>query len=94
MYNLGATMYRMFTGHYANIGIPKPGDASAKSKVRPPVFFTPTLPPLLSETIMACLELSPEKRPASSFEVKNQLAKVAQGMGLKPEDLRGTEDEE
>jgi eukaryotic-like serine/threonine-protein kinase len=94
IYNFGATLYRMFTGHYANIGIPKTGDASAKNKLRPPVFFTPNLPPLLNELIIACLELSPDKRPESSFEVKSQLDKVIKQMGLKPTDLRGSSDEE
>jgi eukaryotic-like serine/threonine-protein kinase len=94
IYNFGATMYRMFTGHYANIGIPKPGDASAKNKLRPPVFFTPNISPRLNQTILNCLELSPEKRPASSFEVKNQMVAVAKEMGLKPTDLRGSEEEE
>jgi hypothetical protein len=43
---------------------------------------------------LTCLELSPDKRPASAFEVKNQLEQVAKKMGLKLADLHGAEEDE
>lgn len=93
IYNLGATMYRMFTGHYANIGIPKVGQGGVR-KIRPPIALNENIPGTLNEVIMECLEQSPERRPAGMFEVKNKLVAVAKYMGLSPEDLKGAEDDE
>ena len=41
IYNLGATMYRMFTGRFAQQGIPKPGD---DRKLTPPIKVNPRIP--------------------------------------------------
>lgn len=93
LYNLGATMYRMFTGRFANAGIPKAGEGSARKLVAP-IQVNPKIPGTLNETILQCLELSPERRPAGMFEVKNQLAAVAKYLGLEEVDLKGAEDDE
>lgn len=92
IYNLGATMYRMFTGRFAQQGIPKSGEGARK--LPSPIQINPKIPGTLNETIMACLELSPERRPAGMFEIKNQLAAVAKYMGLQEVDLKGADDEE
>jgi serine/threonine-protein kinase len=92
LYNIGATMYRMFTGRFAQGGIPKAGEGARKLPA--PTQINPKLPAPLSETIMACLEISPERRPDDMFGVQNRLVAVAKSMGLNPEDLRGADDEE
>jgi serine/threonine protein kinase len=93
LYNFGATMYRMFTGRYANQGSPKPGDARG-SKLPPPMQVDPKIPGTLNAAILACLELNPDRRPAGVFEVKNQLEAVARYLGLGEADLPGSEEEE
>jgi serine/threonine-protein kinase len=91
MYNLGATMYRMFTGNFAQQGIPKPG---ADRKLKPPTKFAPNLPAPLSELIVTCLSLDPAKRPAGMFEIRDQLSGIAKQIGLAEVDLRGADEDE
>ncbi len=95
LYNFGATMYRMFTGHHANVLLPHVGNGGLGplSKPKPPISINPEIPGTLNETIMACLEYNPDRRPAGVFEVKHQLVAVAKYMGLRPDDLKGSEDE-
>jgi serine/threonine-protein kinase len=93
IYNFGATMYRMFTGRYANQGLPKAGESGAR-KLPPPKQINPKLPDKLNETILACLEYSPERRPPGMFEIHQQLSAVAKGLGLEEVDLKGAEDDE
>jgi eukaryotic-like serine/threonine-protein kinase len=93
IYNLGATMYRMFTGRYAQQGIPLPGEMSTR-KLIPPIQILPKIPGTLNETIMSCLDLNPDRRPAGVFEIKNQLAAVAKYLGLDARALRGAVDED
>jgi serine/threonine protein kinase len=93
IYNLGATMYRMFTGRYAQQGIPMPGESGTR-KLIPPIQIHPNIPGTLNETIMACLELNPDRRPAGVFEIKNQLAAVAKYLRLDAKALRGAVDED
>jgi serine/threonine-protein kinase len=92
IYNFGATMYRMFTGRFAQSGIPKAGEGSRK--LVSPIQINPKIPGTLNETILACLEVSPERRPAGMFEIKNQLAAVAKYMGLEEVDLKGADEDE
>lgn len=91
IYNFGATMYRMFTGHYANLGLPGVSqvDLGRRGKPTPPIAYFPDLPGTLNETIMACLEPNPDRRPAGFFEIKDQLVAVARYMKLKDRDLAG-----
>jgi serine/threonine-protein kinase len=93
IYNFGATMYRMFTGRFANIGLPKPGEGGAR-KLAAPKQLNPILPAALNETILACLELSPERRPAGMYEIQQQLSAVAKELGLQEVDLKGAEEDE
>ena len=96
IYNLGATMYRMFTGHHANLGGLPTGDdlLGHRGKLRPPSKLVPEIPGTLNAAIMACLHPNPSSRPAGVFEVHHQLAAVARYMKLKPEDLKGFEEDE
>ncbi|AGA30430.1 serine/threonine protein kinase [Singulisphaera acidiphila] len=93
IYNLGATMYRMFTGRFVQQGLPKTGESGSR-KIASPIQINPKIPGTLNETIMACLEISPERRPAGMFEIKHQLAAVAKYLGLQEVDLKGADDEE
>jgi serine/threonine protein kinase len=90
IYNLGATMYRMLTGRFAQQGIPKPGE---DRKLVPPVKINQRIPGPLNELIIASLSLDPAKRPAGMFELRDQLSAIAKQMGLAEVDLRGADDE-
>jgi eukaryotic-like serine/threonine-protein kinase len=91
IYNLGATMYRMFTGRFPQQGIPKAGE---DRKLVPPIKLTPNLPGTLNEIIVACLSIDPARRPAGMFEIRDQLSAVAKHMGLAEVDLRGADEED
>ncbi|MDX2035106.1 MAG: serine/threonine-protein kinase [Isosphaeraceae bacterium] len=93
IYNFGATMYRMFTGRFANLGPPKPGD-NPKNKVVAPMQINPKIPGTLNELIMECLDQNRDKRP-TMHEVKGKLEAVVRYLGLSEADLQGPpEDEE
>src|SRR5262245_1163054 len=84
IYNLGATLYRMFTGRFPQQGLPKPGE---DRKLVPPLKINPRIPGPLNELIIACLSLDPSRRPAGMFEIRDQLNAVAKQMGLAEVDL-------
>jgi len=89
IYNLGATMYRMFTGRYVQQDIPKPGE---DRKLVPPSKSNPRIVGPLNELILASLSLDPSRRPAGMFEIHDQLSAVAKQMGLAEVDLRGADE--
>jgi eukaryotic-like serine/threonine-protein kinase len=91
IYNLGATMYRMFTGRYAQQGMLKPGD---DRKLVPPVKVNARIPVALNELIIASLNLDPSKRPSGMFEMRDQLSAIAKQMGLAEVDLRGADEDD
>jgi len=91
IYNLGATMYRMFTGRYAQQGIPKPGE---DRKLVPPIKINTRIPGTLNEIIVASLSLDQSRRPAGMFEIRDQMSAVAKQMGLAEVDLRGADEED
>ena len=91
IYNLGATMYRMFTGRYAQQGILKPGE---DRKLLAPIKANPRIAPALNELIIASLALDPSKRPAGMFEMRDQLSAIAKQMGLAEVDLKGADEED
>lgn len=93
IYNFGATMYRMFTGRFANQGLPKAGESSAR-KLPIPNKINPKIPAPLSELILSCVDYSPDRRPAAMFDVHQQLSTIAKSLGLQEVDLKGAEDEE
>lgn len=90
VYNLGATMYRMFTGQFVQRDIPKPG---SERKVTLPTKYNPRIPADLNTLIVACLQSDPEKRPPSMVDVRDQLSKVAKQMGLDEVDLKGADED-
>ena len=90
LYNLGATMYRMFTGQFVQRDYPKPG---TERKVTLPTKYNPRIPADLNALIVACLQSDPTKRPAGMFEVRDQLSKIAKQMGLEEVDLKGADEE-
>jgi serine/threonine-protein kinase len=95
IYNFGATMYRMFTGRYAQQGIPLLGEATTR-KLTSPILIQPAIPGTVNETILACLAINPDRRPAGVFEIKNQLAAAARYLGIDPaetQDDAGFDDE-
>jgi eukaryotic-like serine/threonine-protein kinase len=93
IYNFGATLYRMFTGRFANIGIPKAGDGGLR-KLVPPSQINPKIPAPLNDLILACLEMSPENRPETMVDVQSGLSAVARALKLHEVDLKGAEDED
>lgn len=93
LYNFGATMYRMFTGRYAQQGNLIPDEVSFRTLV-PPIAINPKIPGTLYETILTCLEVNPERRPAVAFEIKHQLNAVIKYLGLSKSDLKGSDDED
>jgi eukaryotic-like serine/threonine-protein kinase len=88
VYNFGATMYRLLTGEYANLGIPGVGDGAIGSRMRPkrPHDLDNDVPFALDGVVMACLETSPERRPESFHEIKRELVAVAKQLGLDEDD--------
>jgi serine/threonine-protein kinase len=93
LYNFGATMYRLVTGEYANLGIPGLDDGrTGRSRLQTPMSLNDQVPGTLSECIMRCLAANPDKRPAGVFEVKNQLEAVARYLGVEGKDPAGSEE--
>jgi serine/threonine-protein kinase len=90
IYNLGATMYRMFTGRFVQQAMLKPGD---ERRVTVPNKINPRIPGPLNDLIVACIQTDPSKRPAGMFEIRDQLSKIAKQMGLEEVDLKGADDE-
>jgi serine/threonine protein kinase len=90
IYNLGATMYRMFTGRYAQQAMLKPGE---DRKLPPPIKINQRIPGPLNELIIASLSLDPAKRPAGMFELREELKRIAKQMGLDEVDLRGADED-
>ncbi|AMV37609.1 serine/threonine protein kinase [Planctomyces sp. SH-PL62] len=91
VYNLGATMYRMFTGRYAQPDIPKPG---AERKLPAVNKINPRILSKLNNLILACLDLNPAKRPAGMFEIRETISAVIKEMGLEEVELKGADEEE
>jgi len=94
IYNFGATMYRMFTGLYANTGDIKAGEKPRLLTLTPPIEVDPKIPGTLNETMIACLAIKSSKRPAGMFEIKAQLQAVAKYLGVSKGDIKGSEGEE
>jgi serine/threonine-protein kinase len=92
IYNLGATMYRMFTGRYANPSTGLRVADNTKTKLPTPIQIDANIPTVLSETIMACLHFSPERRPEGVYEVQQQLSAVARYLGLEEVTLKIEDD--
>ncbi len=79
IYNLGATMYWVFTRKHIPTALAK-GDALVGSlddhmieKPTPPIELNPRVHPRINELIMHCIEVDPEKRPESMAWVADRL---------------------
>lgn len=91
IYNFGATMYRMFTGRFAQTAIP---GAGVDRKLPAPSQVNPRILSSLNNLILACLEISPANRPETMVDVREQLVKVVREMGLKNAEIKGAEDDD
>ena len=91
VYNLGATMYRMFTGRYAQVDIPRPG---VERRLAPVNKINPRVLSRLNKLILSCLEINPERRPAGMFEIRDALSAVIKEMGLEEVELKGADEED
>lgn len=71
LFNLGATMYWLLTGTHVPTLIPKKESGSGMNirseqfvkDVRPPIEIDPTCPPALSNLIVECVAMDPDRRP-------------------------------
>jgi serine/threonine-protein kinase len=87
IYNFGATMYRLLTGEYANLGLPAVGNGSVgRIRLKRPCEYDRNVPQVLDKTIMACLETNPERRPANFHDIKHLLVVAANELGLNEKD--------
>ncbi|QDV38135.1 serine/threonine-protein kinase [Tautonia plasticadhaerens] len=92
VYNFGATMYRMFTGEYANLGIPGLDNGRAnRARMKSPASMVPDLPKSLSDLIMDCIAPKPDRRPSGMQEVRERLDEIAAELGPKADDPFGTD---
>ncbi|MDX2114580.1 MAG: serine/threonine-protein kinase [Planctomycetota bacterium] len=79
IYNLGATMYWVFTGKNIPTAMPKDNslvsslDDAFIEKPRPVRELNSRCPDLLSDMIMACVQVDPDARPADMDEVYQRL---------------------
>ncbi len=73
LYSVGVVMYKLFTEKLPTGVFP------------PPQNLNPELSPEIGKLIMCCLDTSPEKRPASAEQMKNELLAAAQGAHLNTE---------
>lgn len=79
IYNLGATMYWVLTQRHIPTAMPK-GESLVSSlddqfieKATPIKQLLPHVPDKLNDLIMECIEVDPEKRPASMQDVHDRL---------------------
>ena len=79
VFNLGATLYWLFTREHVPTLIkkkgPNPGKLNFKQdlKARPPHEINPRIPSALSALVMQCIEVEPKARPETMENVANRL---------------------
>ena len=80
IYNLGATMYWVFTGKNIPTAMPKDSGSLVSSlddhmieKPRPVRELNTRCPELLSDLIMACVQIDPDARPGDMDEIYQRL---------------------
>lgn len=78
-YNLGATMYWTLTRSHIPTALAKEDslvgslDDSMIPKAKPAIAVNPRIHPKLNELVMQCVEVDPNKRPATMDEVADRL---------------------
>ncbi|MET0388892.1 MAG: protein kinase, partial [Polyangiales bacterium] len=78
LYSLGATLYYALTGHLPYVVTDFAGLARAhRERPLPPSRYTTDVPPALDALTLSLLELDPEQRPRTAFEVMQRLAAIA-----------------
>jgi serine/threonine-protein kinase len=92
LYNFGATMYRMFTGEYANLGIPGLDNGRlGRSRLQTPSALVAEVPKSLSDLIMQCIAPKPDRRPSGMSEVRERLDAIAAELGPEADDPMDSE---
>ncbi|MBX3315447.1 MAG: serine/threonine protein kinase [Phycisphaeraceae bacterium] len=93
IYNLGATMYWVFTRQHIPTALAK-GDSLVNSlddsliqKPKPVVELNPRVHPKLSELIMSCVEVDADNRPESMALVADRLSLILGILRAKAEDV-------
>jgi len=82
LYNFAATMYRMFTGEYVNLGmLGLENGALGRSRIASPASLNDDVPSALSELMMDCLKPNPKRRPSGLAEVRSRLDAIAEALG-------------
>lgn len=89
VFNLGATMYWLLTGHYVPTMMPKSESggklrASRPESPAPPVDHNPAVSPALSTLIMDCIATDPVGRPDNMQQVIDRL-EIAQAQAERME---------
>jgi serine/threonine protein kinase len=91
IYNLGATMYRMITGHLPPMFVRsatnmRMDSRTAKRMLRPVSSLVPGAPRELASLIHWCLEYKPANRPTSMAEVVHALEGLSVELVRTPDD--------
>lgn len=78
IYNFGATMYRLTTGHLPPPTVAKPNSPAIDKKLyrdlfKPVEHHVPGAPKALSDLIHRCVEFDPKKRPERVSDVLHDL---------------------
>lgn len=76
IYNLGATMYRLFTNEYINLSTPTTLTPAYQNN-RSPHELDSDIPRRLSDLIMQCASHVPARRPQDASEVHHRLVELA-----------------
>jgi DNA-binding NtrC family response regulator len=78
IYSLGCVAYWMLTGKAVFTGEPMAVMIHhARTPPKPPSTISPfPVPERLEQIVLACLEKTPEKRPSSALDLRNQLGEV------------------
>jgi len=86
IYSLGASMYHTLTGRPAGSGTR--GRVEGE-KLSTPQALNPQVPTSLNALIVACLQIGPDRRPASMFEVVQTLEALVKELAPKSNALAG-----
>lgn len=81
IYNLGATMYFLFSGRHVPAMLATPGDnkhfiGSRDMPVTPLRELDPRVPPILNDVVLRCVRKDPRERPSCVEEVRDVLQEV------------------